>query len=51
MKNEAMMMMRMRSIDGWFGCIIIIIIIIMRSSSSIDGGDDEVTYYDHDYHR
>ena len=45
MKNEVMMM-RMRSIDGWFGRIII----IMRSSS-IDGGDDEVTYYDHDYHR
>ena len=42
MKNEAMM--RMRSIDGWFGRIIIIM-------SSIDGGDDEVTYYDHDYHR
>ena len=46
MKNEAVMM-RMRSIDGWFGRIIIIIM----SSSSIDGGDDEVTYYNHDYHR
>ena len=46
MKNEAMMMMRMRSIDGWFDRITI----IMRSSSSIDGGD-EVAYYDHDYHR
>ena len=43
MKNEAMMMMRMRSIDGWCDRII-----IMRSSSSIDGGD-EVVYYDHDH--
>lgn len=49
MKNEAMMMMRMRSIDGWCDRIIII---IMRSSSSIDGGDEVACYdHDHDYHR
>ena len=38
MKNEEIMMMRMRLIDGR--------IRIMRRSS-IDDGDDEVTYYDH----